>query len=131
MTAFIVYCLFIVWYTVLSREATPDRAVRWELFWAYRDWLAGLRTGKAEVIQNLKNILFFLPFGLLFPWKKRGWAAVLFAALLLSASVEAAQYFRGCGLCELDDVICNTLGALLGFGAWIIMKRIVSDAAST
>ena len=34
--------------------------------------------------------------------------------MLLSAVIEAAQYAFGLGRAETDDVLCNTLGALLG-----------------
>ena len=40
---------------------------------------------------------------------------IIFAAVLLSAVIELLQYFLGIGYCELDDMISNGIGALLGF----------------
>lgn len=118
---FIAYCVFIVWYTIFSRESAPCKA-DFRLFWAYRELIAGDPHGKADVIQNLSNILFFVPFGLLFPQKK--WWTVLITSLVFSTVIEAIQYIGGFGLCELDDVICNTLGALIGYWIWQSVTKI-------
>jgi len=40
---------------------------------------------------------------------------VLLLAIGLSFFIEGLQYFFGLGLCELDDVIGNSLGAWLGW----------------
>ena len=118
---FIAYCLFIVWYTVLSRQPSSSHNIKWELMWAYREMLIGYKYWKEDVIQNLQNILFFMPFGFLCPLKK--WSSVLFTAAIFSILIEAIQYIGGFGLAEVDDVICNTLGALIGFGLLSFMKR--------
>ena len=112
---FIAYCVFIVWYTILSRRPGPSKA-DFRLFWAYREFYTGDPHWKADVIQNLSNILFFVPFGLLFPVKK--WRTMLLTSLMFSIVIEAIQYFGGFGLCELDDVICNSLGAVIGYWIW-------------
>lgn len=72
---------------------------------------------KKDVVQNLQNIAFFIPFGLLIPIKN--WKAVVIIAIVFSTVIEIAHYIGGYGLAELDDVICNTLGAMIGF--WIVM----------
>ena len=69
----------------------------------------------------LMNIFLFVPLGLslsqLLPPK---WSAMrrIFAVLLLgfalSVTIEWAQYRFSLGTAETDDVICNSLGALLG-----------------
>ena len=82
--------------------------------------MAGRSTdGKTESIQNINNILAFIPFGVLFPGKR--WKWLLLIAVLFSAGIEAVQYAFNLGWCEIDDVICNALGALIGFGVlkWI------------
>ena len=113
---FISYCGFTVWYTIISRQpGVPKADLR--LFWSYREMLTGDPNWKKDVVQNLKNIAFFIPFGLLIPIKN--WKAVVITAIGFSTVIEIAQYFGGYGLAELDDVICNTLGAMIGF--WIVM----------
>ena len=110
---FFVYCLFIIYYTILKRTPTGNHEVEWGLLWSYRLLLAGAPTGRQTVIQNLSNIAFFIPFGLLIPVKR--WWKVAVVALCLSVGVEVVQYVGGYGLAEIDDVICNVLGAMIGY----------------
>lgn len=115
-----VYCGFLLWLTILSRQPrVGERVFKLELLWSYRAWAAGAPDGKTESIQNINNILVFIPFGVLFPGKR--WKWLLVTAVLLSAGIEAVQYAFNLGWCEIDDVICNVLGALVGFGVlkWI------------
>lgn len=121
---FIAYCVFIVYYAVLSREASDERTAELRFMWAYREMLTGHPEWKEDVGYNLMNILFFIPFGFLFPeknilptvFKNRRWLPILCAGMLLSIFVELTQYIFCLGLCELDDVICNGLGAMVGYG---------------
>lgn len=67
---FVAYTIFIVWYTLLKREPRgAERVFKPELFWTIRTWIAGGFNGKVETIQYIQNILFFIPYGILFPWK--------------------------------------------------------------
>lgn len=74
----------------------------------------------------LMNIFLFEPIGLslpnILPEKAHPVAVTVIMALLLSVLVEAAQYYFFRGRCETDDVIMNTLGAVLGgraYGRWL------------
>lgn len=78
----------------------------------------------------LMNVFLFVPLGLSFPYilpDRWGVAAHMVFAVLaggcLSAVVEAVQYRYGLGRCEVDDVIMNTLGALLGAQAYMTGNR--------
>jgi len=97
-----------------------ERVFKCELLWAYRAWIAGESFGRTESIQNINNILVFIPFGALFLGKN--WKALLLTVLLFSAAIEAVQYTVNLGWCEIDDVICNVLGAAIGFGLWKLIK---------
>lgn len=120
---FVAYCGFIVWYTIISRQpGVPKADLR--LFWSYREMFTGDPNWKKDVVQNLQNIAFFIPFGLLFPLKN--WKVVLIAAVIFSAAIEGTQYIGGYGLAELDDVICNTLGAMIGFWIILIFKKLIN-----
>lgn len=77
----------------------------------------------------LMNVFLFFPLGLALPnILPRRWCPgiriVLTAAagFFLSAAVEYIQYRWQLGIAETDDVICNTLGALLGAGALALPK---------
>lgn len=62
------------------------------------------------------NIIWFVPLGMYVRHKKAKvgilWAAVF--GFLLSLCIEVMQYLFGTGISELDDLILNTLGAILG-----------------
>ena len=117
------YCVFIVWYTLFTRKASLTHSIDMRFMWSYREMLAGDINWKKDVIQNLLNIAFFVPFGILFPLKK--WIVIIISSCAFSVLIEAAQYYFRLGLCELDDVICNTLGAMIGFWLLIGVKKIV------
>ena len=114
---FAAYTIFIVWYTLLKREPRSfERVFKPELFWAIREWIVNPTVeSKKEAVQYIQNILFFIPYGLLFPWKDN-WKRVFVTALVLSLLIELSQYIFNLGWCEVDDVISNTLGAMIGYG---------------
>lgn len=71
--------------------------------------------------EMLMNIFLFFPLGLTLsnalPQKWHRWVRIILTTLIgciLSAGIEYAQYRYALGLAEVDDVICNTLGAFLG-----------------
>lgn len=97
-----------------------ERVFKWELLWAYRAWIAGESFGKTESIQNINSILVFIPFGAVFPGIQ--WRALLLTAVLFSVGIEVIQYAFNLGWREIDDVICNVLGAAIGFGLWKMVK---------
>lgn len=120
---FVTYCLFLLWLTIFSRKSRAvERVFKWQLLWSYRAWIAREPYGKTESIQNINNILAFIPFGLLFPQKQL--RLLIIAALVFSSTIEIVQFAANLGWCEIDDVICNTLGAVLGWLLWIGIKRV-------
>ena len=125
---FVAYTIFIVWYTLLKREPRgAERVFKSELFWAIRGWIVNPTIeSKKEAVQYLLNILFFIPYGLLFPWKDN-WKRVFVTALVLSVFIELFRFIFNLGWCEVDDVISNTLGAMIGY--WILWKIKTLDRA--
>lgn len=80
------------------------------------------------------NLGAFVPLGLLAPiisprW--RSWRRALVLGLGVSLVVEAAQLLISLGMgfpwrvADIDDVILNTLGTLLGFGIWFAVRVLV------
>ena len=61
------------------------------------------------------NLVWFMPFGffLVFYKKKSFWKTVFFG-FLLSLFIEVMQYILGTGVSEVDDLILNTLGCIIG-----------------
>lgn len=121
---FILYTVVVVWMTLLMREPrASSRVFEPRLFWAFRDWCKGIPFAKEESVQYIQNVIFFIPFGFLFPWKKN-WRVVVISALFTSVLIEFTQYIFNLGWCEIDDVISNTLGAFLGLGLCILLDKL-------
>ena len=81
--------------------------------------------------EMLMNIFLFFPLGLTLsnalPQKWHRWLRIALTTLIgciLSAGIEYAQYRYTLGMAEVDDVICNTLGAFIGSTSLLIAPAI-------
>lgn len=85
--------------------------------------------GIHKMIYNvLGNILLFMPLGFLIPltYKKGGnLKKVILIGFLISLTVECGQYFLALRRTDIDDVITNTLGTIVGFLTYKLIKCIV------
>lgn len=69
-------------------------------------------------LNPLLNIAMFVPLGVFLPLAAkpfRRWYWMLAAGCGTSLAIEALQYILGRGQADVDDLICNTLGAMLGY----------------
>lgn len=73
------------------------------------------------------NVALFVPFGLgLALWRRWGMLRVVPLGLLLSVLVEATQYVLPLGRAvDVDDVVLNTLGAMLGALTVVVVRWLV------
>lgn len=122
---FIVYCM-----TVIFREDNEDRKFDFTPFWSY---------GRPDLLtENIMNIIVFLPVGLLlgFAIKCMTWWKVLLIGGGISLSIETLQFVLRRGFSEVDDVMHNTLGCMIGYGLYsfviylydnIYMKRFLKS----
>lgn len=74
------------------------------------------------------NIIMFIPYGLLSPvFVKEGknvFLKVLVTGCLLSIFIEVLQYVMAIGQCDIDDVILNVLGVLIGFFGYSLLYKV-------
>ena len=77
------------------------------------------------VRQMVGNLLLLLPVGLLgpivLPWMDR-WLRVLVASLALSTAIELAQLWIPDRSAEVDDVLLNVVGAILGYAVLRVLR---------
>lgn len=128
-----IWIVAVLWITIFSR--TPGYAHPPELipFHSYRKLLA---TGITEIIRtNFMNVALFYPAGLLtaslLPEKwsyRRKLLTVVIAFPLFSLMIEYTQFFYALGEPEVDDLIHNTLGAVIGTLP-ISLRKILYDPA--
>lgn len=71
------------------------------------------------------NILWFLPLGVFWALLRREvpWWQVGLGSLLLSVSIEIAQWILLVGVSDIDDVIFNGIGGLLGFVVTRLLQK--------
>ena len=95
--------------------------------------LAAARQQPELYREMLMNVFLFFPLGLTLSnalprrwnrWRRIG--VTTLAGCLLSAGIEYAQYRFSLGMAETDDVLCNTLGALLGAASLLVAHAIES-----
>jgi hypothetical protein len=108
------YSFLILTETVLIRKPFSGQHFNPELFWSWKQW-------KIQKNQILTNVIMFVPVGAMAGriWRWKG----LWVAVGLSIVIEILQLITARGLCEFDDVIHNCIGALIGIGIVITMKR--------
>ena len=91
--------------------------------------ISGFFKGKFDtrfIINIVANILMFSPMGFFLPllWERwRKFSKVFFAGLTFSLTIEFTQLFIARSV-DIDDIILNTLGVMLGYFAYWIYKKI-------
>lgn len=130
--AFTVYMLFLVYFLLLSDGF--GRTVRYDEFHfnlvpfveilrfvKYREYI-----GFFYVVLNLLgNVIAFVPFGALIRWvinRSVKWYQAVGYTFLFSMSVELLQLVAKVGVFDVDDLILNTFGGLLGFFVYSMLR---------
>ena len=113
--------------TILSRPTKIHHHMELTPFWSYVEAIDDPKF-REEV---LLNIILYIPFGYLmhYAFPKLKWWMVVCLGFLLSGFTETVQLFFKLGLCEVDDLISNTLGTLAGFGLYKGYKRLAAESA--
>ena len=67
------------------------------------------------IYQNIGNIFLFIPFGFLYKmaFEKNDTKKIIINAVLVSGGIELVQFFEPRSV-DIDDIILNTLGAIVG-----------------
>lgn len=83
---------------------------------------------EAFFLNIVGNVVAFMPFGFFLPMisrKAAGVGAVVIYTFAFSLSVELIQLISKVGSCDVDDLILNTLGGLLGWLCFKLFKFIL------
>jgi glycopeptide antibiotics resistance protein len=98
----------------------PFREIR--RFIKYRE-IVGWR---AFFVNVIGNIIAFVPFGMLMPrlsGRMKHWYLVTLLALEFSFAVEVVQLVLKLGCFDVDDLILNTAGGLIGYVIYVCTRR--------
>lgn len=81
----------------------------------------------ASPFEPVSNVLLFIPLGIVLATLGWRWFAVVGLGLGLSLVIESTQYLLNQGrTADVDDVIENTLGALVGWVVVLVVHRIAA-----
>lgn len=140
--AFSIYCVSVLWITLLSREPQTEKIAFLQplrsYFSAYQAYLDNVRAAtKGGIISTLErircflygynwlilNALLFIPYGILatmaFPKKRK---VLFFYGILGSATIELTQYVFKLGCLDVDDLIQNVMGIGIGYLVTYLLK---------
>jgi len=101
---FLIFCS-----TVIFRVACETRKYDFHPFWSY---------DRPELlVENIMNEVVFVPIGVLLAiaFKQMTWWKALLIGCSISITIETLQFWFMKGFSELDDVMHNTLGCIVGF----------------
>lgn len=110
---FLIFCS-----TVIYRKGYEGAGYELSPFWSY----TAIQEGRIELFaENIMNVVVFIPVGLLLciAFKQMTWWKAILIGCGISVTIEALQFFFMRGFSELDDVMHNTLGCLIG---WFMVK---------
>ena len=117
-----IYIVFIMYMTLMYREIGIGK-LNLTLFWSYRKFLSST----AYRMEILNNIWLFIPLGAIVYRLCPKWSIAL-VPFAISIAIEAMQYFLSVGLCELDDVISNGIGGIIGVLMCWLVRRLLGKA---
>lgn len=150
MFVFIIYIFGNLSYTILNREVISSTAViltpmsDFESAFYLDLGIVGMikelvRNGPQAVLSSvhivsgrmakevLLNVLLYIPMGYLLPFVSkhmRTITAITMIGLLCSCATETAQLVYRIGCFQIDDIICNTIGTMIGAVAGITMTKV-------
>ncbi|MCU6736492.1 VanZ family protein [Diplocloster agilis] len=134
MLLFLLYIIGLVYFMFFAEEygrMPGERTYSYNLvlfqeikrFIKYRDVL-----GPMAVLTNLVgNVVGFMPFGFILPIIHRGSRQFLWITLLtfqLSLLIEVTQLIFKVGSFDVDDLLLNTIGGMLGYLVFWICNKI-------
>lgn len=75
--------------------------------------------------EMIANVILLLPFGLLYPFFKRGasWKRTVLAGVACSIIIEIAQPVFGRAF-DINDILLNTVGVLISVTGYTLLKKI-------
>lgn len=140
ISLFIIYITVVVSITVFPLVIDPEMMVMTDKsiilipFSTITDLLANATLGTI-VLQIIGNIIMTVPYGVLIPFivKRKRWYNYLIYTLVFPIAVELTQliiclstnsFYR---TVDIDDVILNSIGILIGYGIYKILPRFVKE----
>ncbi len=125
-----VYIVILIYLLFLEREIDPEVGVNYEPFYSFKMFYPLLKSDympyRYLAFENLfGNILMFIPMGFYLPSlfkKQKNFLIMLLTVICISTSIECIQFFTKLGTSDIDDIILNVFGAIIGYIFYLIVK---------
>lgn len=108
--------------TIIFRPTGETRQYDFHPFWSY--------DRPDLLVENIMNVIVFIPVGMILGSLLRvkgSWLVALLIGCSISITIEALQFWFMRGFSEVDDVMHNTLGCIVGYimvkGSRLMMKN--------
>ena len=114
----ILYGCVVIYFVLFS-----DRLGRGDGYSTYRNYVSA----GAFLLNLFGNLLVFFPIGFLVPiWRleKTGCIRIIIYAFLFSLCIETLQLITKVGVFDVDDLMMNTVGGLIGWIIYCIIRFI-------
>ena len=87
--------------------------------------LAGRGNHLIAMVNLIGNIIPFMPIGFLAPvvFRSVSWQKALILGVVTGLTFEAMEVIFRVGIFDIDDVILNAFGVIVGYGAFVLFKR--------
>lgn len=112
-----IYFGIVAYLTIFMRIGTVETSVRTELFDDIQQ--AFVQRDPAAAMHFFLNIVMFLPFGYLIPATNPRylgkWSFAMVGGLVASTVIEGSQLIFQLGQSDIDDILANTFGAVIGY----------------
>lgn len=93
----------------------------------FTQWAKMSETGfKAMMINVVGNVACFIPFGILLPINVKSMGRfinILLITFVVSLGIESVQLITKLGSFDVDDILLNTLGGVLGYTIYVIVLK--------
>ena len=101
--------------TIIFRATGETSKYDFHPFWSYK----AIQEGRIELLpENIMNVVVFIPVGMILGSLLRvkgSWLVALLIGCSISITIEALQFWFMKGFSEVDDVMHNTFGCILGY----------------
>ncbi len=123
---FIGYIVFVCELTIFGRGSSHFMQMNLQPFSGYID--AWKKYSLRDLQNCIFNILMFVPLGVFLPLlftKFKSFKWLLPVVVIATLSIETYQTLTGAGIFELDDLINNSLGGIMGYQLYRLGSSIV------
>ena len=122
------YIVVLLYFTVTGRYSHEEYEYKINFFTSYR-WFFQYN-GEQVLRQLLINLVMLMPVGFLLPVvinAKHKYLITMALSLLLTVFIETMQLITKCGSFEIDDIINNFVGAVLGMLLYVLCIKLIKQ----